>query len=394
MDGDWQSDQKIPMDSNRKNIFLDFLRGVASLVVCAGHIRNFVFVDFKDVQSPTLLDVAFYFMTGLGHQAVIVFFAMSGFLVGGSICDKMQAKRFQMQEYSIDRLSRLWIVLIPSLIATFILDKLGSAVSGGLGYDGRFSMILSSGPGLNGNFLSSSVFLGNVLFLQTIAVPVYGSNGPLWSLANEFWYYAIFPLIAFGFYNRSIKWIGIAILSMSLLIFLPTGISSGFVFWTFGAAGAIILRRNDRLAGKSFAIVSTALFLISLLVTRHLDGFAADSLVAAATTAMLVNSASFKVEALWIRRGIEQLSGISFSIYLFHFPFIAFLWFCYMAPKQLAPGVVAYTFFSLVLCLTLIYCILFWWLFERKTDRIRLWIKSKTTKNAVPQSNQLPHRDY
>jgi peptidoglycan/LPS O-acetylase OafA/YrhL len=30
------------------------------------------------------------------------------------------------------------------------------------------------------------VFLGNFLFLQSIVSPVFGSNGPLWSLSYEF----------------------------------------------------------------------------------------------------------------------------------------------------------------------------------------------------------------
>jgi hypothetical protein len=35
----------------------------------------------------------------------------------------------------------------------------------------------------------------NAFFLQTIAGPTFGSNGPLWSLAYEWWYYVLFPLV-------------------------------------------------------------------------------------------------------------------------------------------------------------------------------------------------------
>ena len=34
----------------------------------------------------------------------------------------------------------------------------------------------------------------NAFFLQTIVGPTFGSNGPLWSLAYEWWYYVLFPL--------------------------------------------------------------------------------------------------------------------------------------------------------------------------------------------------------
>jgi peptidoglycan/LPS O-acetylase OafA/YrhL len=43
---------------------------------------------------------------------------------------------------------------------------------------------------------TATTFVGNLAFLQTIAVPIFGTNGPMWSLANEFWYYLIFPLAA------------------------------------------------------------------------------------------------------------------------------------------------------------------------------------------------------
>ena len=44
--------------------------------------------------------------------------------------------------------------------------------------------------------LDAATFWGNLVFLQTILVPTYGTNALLWSLANEFWYYMLFPLLA------------------------------------------------------------------------------------------------------------------------------------------------------------------------------------------------------
>ena len=40
--------------------------------------------------------------------------------------------------------------------------------------------------------------MGNLFFLQTIFVPPFGSNAPLWSLSFEFWYYLLFPLCLFA----------------------------------------------------------------------------------------------------------------------------------------------------------------------------------------------------
>src|ERR1035441_502485 len=38
-------------------------------------------------------------------------------------------------------------------------------------------------------------FFGNLFFLQSVVSPVFGSNGPLWSLSYEFWYYILFPVL-------------------------------------------------------------------------------------------------------------------------------------------------------------------------------------------------------
>ncbi len=47
----------------------------------SGHLRAFVFKDYSP--GGGVVEKAFYLFTGLGHEAVIIFFAMSGFLVGG-----------------------------------------------------------------------------------------------------------------------------------------------------------------------------------------------------------------------------------------------------------------------------------------------------------------------
>lgn len=65
------------------NPWLDLFRGVAALMVCFGHIRNAFWVDYGDIQVKAWWHVPAYLVTGFGHQAVIIFFVLSGFLVGG-----------------------------------------------------------------------------------------------------------------------------------------------------------------------------------------------------------------------------------------------------------------------------------------------------------------------
>jgi len=110
---------------NNRLAHLDLMRGLAALMVCAGHLRAFLLVDSAKIQSPGLITKALYFLTGLGHQAVVVFFVLSGFFVGGGIVKAHSQNKWVWKLYAIRRLSRFWIVLLPALLLTLILDLLG-----------------------------------------------------------------------------------------------------------------------------------------------------------------------------------------------------------------------------------------------------------------------------
>ncbi|WP_417901010.1 hypothetical protein [Bacillus sp. CSS-39] len=85
-----------------------------------------------------------------------------------SIFKAINENRWSWKEYLINRLTRLYVVLIPSLVLTFILDRIAVNYFGEKGYTDVITNIQG--------------FLGNLFFLQNIFVPVYGSNAPLWSL--------------------------------------------------------------------------------------------------------------------------------------------------------------------------------------------------------------------
>ena len=79
-------------------------------------------------------------------------------------------------------------------------------------------------------------FSGNFFFLQSIVSPVFGSNGPLWSLSYEFWYYIIFPALILA----TAAWAGIrsrilyAGLALLLLWFVGPQIRLYFLIWLAG----------------------------------------------------------------------------------------------------------------------------------------------------------------
>lgn len=367
------------MNHNSKYVSFDLLRGVAALLVCIGHIRNFLFVDFGNVLNPNFFDKLFYFLTGLGHQAVMIFFVMSGYLVGGSVWKNIEKGNFSWGDYAVTRLTRLWLVLIPALAVTFILDTLGKYVANGAGYDGKWLELLSSGPGIGINTIDLSILalLGNILFLQTIAVPVYGSNGPLWSLANEFWYYLIFPCIALALYKSTLRvWLVFAAL-IGLYFWFPVTLFVGFIFWVMGCLVAIAAVRVVGRINWWHVIGSAALFVAAMASAKFFTGFGSDLIVAVASALLLLVLPSIQISNWVVVRTASMLSEMSYSLYLFHFPFVAFFWFVFIAPIQLQPNSSSYINFFILSIAAIIFCFVMWWLFERHTISLRTVLINK-----------------
>ena len=110
---------------NKVIISLDITRGIAALLVFLSHARGYLFIDYNQipVNEVNVFIKIFYFITGLGHESVMIFFVLSGFLVAGSVQRSFNNNIFSWGYYLVNRLSRLWIVFIPSLLLTLFWDK-------------------------------------------------------------------------------------------------------------------------------------------------------------------------------------------------------------------------------------------------------------------------------
>lgn len=211
-------------EDNWHSVLISLFRGLAALVVAWAHLRAATFPAFGDVTNPSLLFQGLAFSSGFAYLAVMVFFVLSGWLVGGSFLNKMNLDR-ALQHYTVDRLSRLWLVLVP----TFLVALLAGAVIGAI--DPARVSFSADDP------YSVTAFIGNMFGLQTILVPSFGGNFPLWSLANETWYYILFPLLVLVLRGRSIAWRIGALLAIGAIIQLITpAIVLYFSIWLIGTA--------------------------------------------------------------------------------------------------------------------------------------------------------------
>ena len=67
----------------------------------------------------------FHFYVPLpGYQAVMVFFVLSGYFISSTVLRSINENRWSWSDYLIKRVTRLWIVLIPALVLTYIVAKI------------------------------------------------------------------------------------------------------------------------------------------------------------------------------------------------------------------------------------------------------------------------------
>jgi len=357
-------------------IHLDFLRGFAALLVVVEHLRAFLFLPYSKIKCSGIFLKLFYFITCLGHQAVIVFFVLSGFLVGGSVLNSFQKGTWTWSGYLIRRMSRLWVVLIPALILTLLWDHAGISINTS-GYNGGYLDLYHSGPGPNHPVdLSFKSFIGNLFFLQTVVVPVFGTNGPLWSLANEFWYYLIFPvgLALFTTKIRSNRFVYIIILTFIFFLLPKSIILLGFA-WALGVISYLMVHSQvvSEWAKKNLYLGISLLFVIILLALSR-AGKLGDyfDYILAVSIMLLIPSLAVRT----IKPGPYSMlsvaaSEVSYTLYLVHCPPLFFIFFTKFGGKQYLPSLHSFGLFSFLLIAVLIYSAAVWWIFERNTEKIR-----------------------
>lgn len=321
----------------------------------------------------------FYALTSLGHEAVMVFFVLSGFFVGGSVMK--QKHKFMWSAYSISRLTRLWLVLIPAILFTYIVDQIIQTLHPEV-FAGSFSNIWASGPSKENEYSRDLVtFLGNIFFQQTIVVSVFGSNSPLWSLANEFYYYFLFPvfLLLFGYFGKG-NWARRLLLGafgLTVLILLPKGFAEGFVVFCMGALISWFVNRGDvkNFSNKYLATGGGVAFMFSILLSKaniSISYISHDVLIGVGFSLFLATLVNSQLHLPLLRKGSAFLADISFSLYLTHFPVVLLIASTCYGVNQIQPDAIGMLQFVGWLCSITLLAVVFWFLFERHTDQIRL----------------------
>lgn len=379
----FQSSANLDSPHGAASAHLDALRGVAAIGVCLSHLRDLFFRDYPQLPHHTLLLALVYFATGLGRQWVIIFFVLSGYLVGGSVLRAHAAGRWMWSSYLFNRLTRLYIVLVPALVFGGILDATGLHLFGMHGIYGGHASSLTIAF-LVRDRLSIPILIGNYVFLQTIIVPTLGSNGPLWSLANEFWYYIAFPAAIFCILPRvklPFRLLHLALL-VAVLLLVGQQIAVLGLVWLMGVAIHFLPRISiERTAGGRFLIVGGIVILaLTLAWSKQTRSAARDYILGVVVTLLIyviIGYSRTPMPKLYTAVA-QRISHSSYTLYLAHVPMLvfmaAFLETRYGIHRWLPDAL--HTMFGTGLFLAvMLYAQIVWFLFEKRTDALRARLK-------------------
>jgi peptidoglycan/LPS O-acetylase OafA/YrhL len=381
---------------------LNWMRGLAAVAVLAGHVRGLFFLDYEDVKHSALIKAS-YLASGFGHQAVIVFFVLSGFFIGSSVAITTFDRSWSWSRFASRRLSRLYVVILPALLLTFLWDTAGMAVWGTDGiYAGKIDAPSLTLPDVS-NTLAVSVLAGNLAFLQELVVAPYGSNGPLWSLSYEAWAYVTFPLLfraAFGDAHLRTR---LSMAAVGVLVLALAGSLFRFYFcvWCLGALVATAwVKYPLKRVGLGAVAVAISAFVVALLIGRlRLLGsrWGEDLLLGVSVAVVIATRLARQASSgdldrtpsgarLRYSRWGEALAGFSFTLYATHYPVLTFFqpW---LVGRQrwlptLAHAAVA-TLFGLVVIALYAYPLSR--ITEARTDVVRRWAERVTKRVSLAQ---------
>jgi peptidoglycan/LPS O-acetylase OafA/YrhL len=350
-------------------IALDLMRGLAALAVMLSHLRGDSFVEYGALPASQhgMLTALFFAATRLGHEAVMVFFVLSGFLVGGQVLARLRQGRFELYDYALDRVTRIFIPLIPACLLTAAIET-----------------FLLQQPTPIGQLIA------NMIGLNEIATDSLATNPVLWSLTYEIWFYILAGALACAISMR-MNAISVLVLAVCGLVFAILQ-TRYLAFWMFGA---FISTRTDIRFKGPLALIGFCLGLLgagfyelaadsrSVISIAYVPPIVADFMMCvgvAATLPFLIGETVSK-SLRWIRPLAAALAGFSYTLYLTHRPTDAALGLLFGKAELLSTHSFAVYACRILICLAV--AVSMYFIFERNTGAVRRMFRKP--KAPLPQ---------
>ncbi|HEY6940519.1 acyltransferase family protein [Dokdonella sp.] len=298
--------------------------------------------DIDGLRAVAILSVlAFHafpqWMRG-GFTGVDVFFVISGFLISRIVFTGLAAGTFRFSHFYARRARRIFPSLATTLVAALAIGwpierqldyaQLGKHVAAGAGFVSNIALWLESG------YFDATADAKPLLHL--------------WSLGIEEQFYIVFPLLVFLACRvrvaRAPLLVATALASFAANLFLVTRDPPGAFylpharFWEL-LAGCLLALAGLRAEGRideteprwlrhAASIAGAALVLAGLLsidATRQFPGFWALLPVAGATALIWAGPGAIVNRRVLAQRPMVWIGLISFQLYLWHWPLLAFL---------------------------------------------------------------------
>ena len=305
---------------------LDSLRGLSALIVLFAHANQIL------VAPSTMI---FYSIVGLLSQgAVMVFFVLSGFLIGKSLTKSFHTKQsLDLKKFLKNRFNRIYPPFIFSFIIIGILYLLAP-----------FYFVTNSLDFINSNqniarqdfAITLTSFISTLLFLNGFVGETISVNGPLWSLSYEVWYYILAALI---FKSSKPLYAFLTLILFVTLSFLNKDFLVHSIIWFLGLFLCII--HNHSLFHNSTNKLIYAVGFIGTLFFSYI--FVSTQYNLPRVNFLLLNNYSLILYKLSlgllttcyiysILRGsvkfpttFKNSSAYSYTLYIIHFPILLFI---------------------------------------------------------------------
>jgi len=307
---------------------LDALRGIAALAVCVSHV-TFFWAETSHVTGLHLKVLRAFMMWG--HTAVILFFALSGFV----LTLNHSHRRLPYTAFLAIRIFRIY----PPYLVVLGLVTLAIIALQPVVLPWMTSFVRDTMPEMSvGGFADAAA-------LVTTSDSHASFNVVTWSLVHEMRFSIAFPLMAACLLRsrRAFLAISLGVYILTLWLIPQAGLSPFYMLsdniWAsvlitihylpcfalgMWAAHAYLTRDNLAMpiAVQALGIVFT------LLVPRYVHD---DLLISAWATALIMIAAYPSRFASFLKiRPLTFLGRISYSLYLIHFPLVWFLFFILM----------------------------------------------------------------
>lgn len=322
------------------------------------HARTAGFVEYAklDPGSHTLPVAIWTALTRLGHESVLIFFVLSGFLVGGKAWDQARSKTFSIGKYAVDRLVRIQIPLMGAIALTVIV----------------YWSVPEAGD--------SAQILGNFFSLQGVFVPVLHGNDVLWTLSYEVWFYILGGAAAFIAGRRGFSLVAALLILAGIFVF--TRLNPLYLFpWVAGAAAYQWRPAKASFgwlsAGAVVALAGVATFQLTKSTTANPQGYpwgepVSVILIGIGLAVMLPHLYRLPVRESWFTRSGTWLSSFSYSLYLIHLPILALV----LAKDATAVTAASLTNYVVGIGCVMLGAYLFSRVFETHGKKIKAWIHS------------------